>query len=172
MAYLKRKMGFCEDCNDGIEKPIIAKKCQYHYKKNLSLKSQAKAKIKELGNGNTRFEEFAALDKWFRERVNEMTGNCQECGERINKNIFKYAKCGVAHIFPKSTFPSISTHKLNWMELGATCGCHSRAEDFEKAMKMKVWPEMLRRIKVLIAAMAQEEKRRIPDIILQEIEPK
>jgi hypothetical protein len=171
-STIKPKTGICPDCKDGKEKRLMAGKCQYHYKVSRYEKKAIQKKTLDIINGNANLQRELEMDKWFRLRVSEMRGSCAECGEYINRHIYKYAKCGVAHIFPKSKFDSIRCHPLNWMELGATCGCHSRSEDFEKAMQMKIWPLMLSRIKILIGSIAKEERKSIPDIILQEIEPK
>ena len=171
-STIKPKKGCCPDCGDGSEKYLTAGRCQHHHKKYKSLKKEAERKEKDLGEGNESFQQFLELDKWFKLRVSEMKGVCAECGGPTSKNIYKYAICSVAHIFPKSKFKSIATHPLNWMELGAMCGCHSKSEDYEKAMTMKIWPEMLRRIKILVPEISAEERKYIPDIILQEIEPK
>jgi len=168
-STIKPKRGFCPDCTDKKETFLTAGRCRFHNEKAKALKKAAKLQDLEMSEGNDSFQKEMELASWFRSRVNEMTGNCTECGERINRQIFKYAKCGVAHIFPKSTFKSIATHPDNWLELGATCGCHSRAEDYEKAMKMKIFPEMLRRMKILLPEIHQDEIRRIPEYILKQI---
>ena len=44
---MKQKEGFCLDCTDGIEKPLIAKRCEFHYwqfRQNVNSKKNPKQK--------------------------------------------------------------------------------------------------------------------------------
>lgn len=162
MAYssIKPKMGICVDCSDSKVKRLVAGRCEYHYKSH-----RAKIRLQSQKEDN----QDKDLTGWFRARVMEMTGECSECGLPTNKYIFKYAICAVAHILPKSKFPSVADHPMNWMELGASCGCHSHSEIFSNAAEMKVWPEMVRRFKILYPFIAPEERKHIPELLMREI---
>lgn len=165
MAYssIKPKKGICLDC--GKPAFLTAKRCQYCYKRHrgrISIENQKETNPDDNSQTTKRKE-------WFMARVAEMNGNCAECGAPINKNIFKYAICAVAHILPKSVFDSVQYHPLNWMELGATCGCHSKSETWSNAVHMKIWPEMVRRFSIFYPFIAKEEQKHIPEILLQAI---
>lgn len=163
MAYssIKPKTGICIDC--GRQSRVVAKRCSFCYQKHRSLVSLNKQKENTTSDPGER-------KLWYEQRVLEMTGQCAECGHYINKNVFKYAVCGVAHILPKSLFPSVEFHPMNWMELGATCGCHGRAEVWSQAVNMRVWPEMVRRFKMFYPLINPAEHGKIPVQLLEQIE--
>lgn len=153
-------MGICIDC--GSYGRVTAGRCQFHYK-NYRNKISLERQKEEASDYDS-----AALHQWFIERIAEFKGECAECGEYINKNVYKYAICAAAHILPKALFPSVALHPDNCMELGATCGCHSRSETWSNAVKMKVWPEMVRKFKIIYPSIALDERRYIPEVLRKE----
>lgn len=81
-----------------------------------------------------------AQNKWYAEIAKEIEKkpNCWNCNAYIPK---EYYRAATAHIFPKSLFPSVATHPLNYLVLGGGCGCHSEFDrSVEKASKMGIWP--------------------------------
>jgi len=79
------------------------------------------------------------LNKWFDEIAIEIAKNpyCWNCQTFIPSDYYRHA---TAHIFPKSLFPSVSTHPLNYLVLGSGCGCHHTFDkSVEAASKMKIW---------------------------------
>lgn len=91
------------------------------------------------------------------------TGYCQECGHPIERTEF-YIHASIAHVLPKSKFPSVAFHPDNWIELGTECGCHNRYDTgYKTAQTMKVWPiarEKFQKFRAFI--LTEDEKRRIP----------
>lgn len=84
------------------------------------------------------------LEKWFKDREQEIIDSgqrCIECGSFIPTKFLRHA---VAHIFPKSLFPSVATHPLNYLPLGAHC-CHDKSHTIESFSKMKCWGEAVNR---------------------------
>lgn len=159
------KYGICIECNDELEKPIIAGRCTHKhywaYRKKISLEkkgSRANQHIINVKGNNT------GLPLWYASKMKRMTGRCMECGEKIEKFNPKYAICAIAHILPKSIFKSVATHENNWLELGATCGCHSRYDkSWESASKMKIWSIAVERFKTFEHLIVlPEELRKIP----------
>lgn len=75
-------------------------------------------------------KQLQLLDNFFKDMRKKMTGTCAcGCNKPSSKLDNKYYKYSISHIFPKRTFKSISTHKLNWVERAFWGGCHSRMDD-------------------------------------------
>lgn len=165
------KLGKCIECETydnkrTLEVPIIAGRCQYHYKvfrKKVCLeRKKNRVKIKELIDTDS--EPEIKLSLWYRDRMNEFTGICQECGEKIPKYL---RHASVAHVLPKSLFPSIAVHPENCNELGPSCGCHSKYDlSWMSASKMKIFLTAIEKFKILEPFIALQEKRKIPEIFL------
>lgn len=112
--------------------------------------------------------------QWYHDKVASMTGICMECGCRINKKDFDFAIMTVAHVLPKrkDQFTSVAMHEANSLELCVTNGCHDKYDtSWEDAAQMKVWPLAVAKFLIIYPAIAEKERKRIPDVLLQELEP-
>lgn len=112
------------------------------------------------------------LQAWFKARVSEMKGVCQECGCKINKNNYAMAIMSVAHLLPKrnNMFPSVATHPENWIELCVTNGCHGRYDTrWDDATKMKIWPSVVEKFISIYPAIAENERKHLPEVLRQEV---
>lgn len=141
-------------------------------------KKEAKpiAKVSEKKKQQMKDEKPQAelLEEFFIEAVKKHPGKCQNCGCKIDTKIFVYAKMTVAHILAKrkSMFPSVATHKENYLYLCVTNGCHNKFDtSWEDAAKMKIWPEAVRKFLLIYPWIASNEKRNLPDVLLENIEP-
>lgn len=67
---------------------------------------------------------------------------CWECGDFISPQDYRSA---TAHIFMKSTFPSVASNEFNYLVLGARCGCHNLSHRLDTFSKMKVFPVAVNR---------------------------
>ena len=108
------------------------------------------------------------LDKWFhdieKKHFTEFGGcYCMECGRWIHPSFARHA---TAHLLPKKTFKSVATHELNYLILGVGCGCHYKTDRVDKFIKMKVWPEAARRIKIMLPLLPIDELRHISSQLL------
>lgn len=118
------------------------------------------------------------LNKWFDERMKTELPVCENCGavyDELKKPERKkqWRSCQ-AHLLPKRHFASIMTHPLNGMVLGSgyssLCLCHDTYDSsWDKASKMKIWEEAVRRFKILYPLIREEEHRFIPNQLLQEV---
>lgn len=113
------------------------------------------------------------LQKWYNKIMEAETPKCWETGEKLNKADKLGWHGSIAHILCKSLYPSVATHPQNYMILSMWNGSHANYDSsWERAAKMKVWPYAMKIIlTVLLPLLTPEEKRKLPEIIVQEIDP-
>lgn len=147
-----------------------------HALKSEQLKTQAKLRNDTYENklvDNQAKENFEKLQVWFEQRARELAKHpyCAECGAYIPEKYYRHA---TAHVLPKSPtsgFPSVATHEENYLFLGAGCGCHNKTDRWDKFSQMKVWGLAIEKIKKMYPSIHPSERRRLPDVVMQEIEP-
>lgn len=135
------------------------------------------AKIKKLHTPQN--DEAVELQMWYNNRMINEVPVCANCGAsnpelKLNPKLRKLWKSCQAHLLPKKIFKSIKTHPLNGMVLGAgfghisLCYCHDDYDhDWERASKMNIWPEVVRRFKILYPLIAPNERKSIPQILYE-----
>jgi hypothetical protein len=111
---------------------------------------------------------YGALDRWFREVRKNMTGKCMNCGGKTEAFTKNY-KCSIAHILPKAYFKSVATNNDNWLEL---CfygnSCHSQMDNkMLDLIDMNCFDTIIKRFAAMCPNIAQDEKRRIPPILIE-----
>lgn len=97
---------------------------------------------------------------WFAKIISEIRQNpyCWETGDRIPDSYFDFNKgvqvktdrffrAACCHIFPKSIFPSVATHPMNYLILSASNGSHDKTHRLDTFCKMGVWKEAVDRFK-------------------------
>lgn len=141
-----------------VKKPIAKKSAK---------KLKQESEEKKLRNG-----EQSDLDRWFNERRKEMTGYCAHCGDKSCKNSDQYFKHSIAHLLPKSIFKSVATHKDNWIEL---CfwnkSCHTNYDNKTlDLIDLNCFDEVIRKFVSMYPDIAPEERKYIPDVLLQYLE--
>lgn len=109
--------------------------------KAMDKQNNLQSKIRGLGNAAVAKDDWSKrqLELWFDNVAEEIKKNprCWECNMWIPEQFYRHAS---AHIFPKRIFKSIQTHPMNYLILGAGCGCHHKFDSsVEAASKMKVW---------------------------------
>lgn len=136
-------------------------------------KKSAKKILEEKEAKNERGGEDTDLQKFYARIMQNEPGKCWETGEKINKQDKMGWHGSVAHILSKRDFPSVATHPQNYMILSMWNGSHANYDSsWERAATMKVWPYALKIIiTVLLPLLPPEEKRKLPDVVLQEIDP-
>jgi hypothetical protein len=158
--------------------------CKYHQSKRTDKKPKkiyaASSIKKNIGQIRTHvkrnqiiheneIERRAELESWFEKvmKLIEKNPYCWECKKFISKS---YYRAACAHILPKRKnfgFPSVATHDLNFLILGAGCGCHSKYDNsWDDASKMKVWPIAVERFKLIYPNINPSEHKYLPDILL------
>lgn len=137
----------------------------YRIPKKSAKKIKQDAEEKELrkvGGGNE-------LDRWFNERRAQLTGQCSHCGGKTTKDSDQYFKHSIAHLLPKRLFKSIATHPENFLEL---CfwnnSCHQNFDNHTlDFMDLNCFDEAVRKFVAMYPDIAANEKKCIPDILLQ-----
>lgn len=119
---------------------------------------------------NHEYEIDFGQETWFQLRHKEMKGTCVNCGGKTQKGEKNY-KCSVAHILPKAYFPSVATHQSNFIEL---CfygeSCHTNFDNkIIDLIDMNCFDEIIEKVTKMYPSIAQEERRRIPKILLEYI---
>ena len=114
----------------------------------------------------------AAMKRWFADRRAEMKGTCSHCGEKTLKHNDKMYHYCIAHILPKAYFKSVATHPLNWIEL---CfygnSCHTNFDNYMiDLIELNCWDEVVTKFVSMYPSIAPEERRRIPNVLLQYVE--
>ena len=139
-----------------------------------AISAKRAAKLKEEKAANKGQE--TALQKWYFEIMRTESPVCWESGEKFKTDRKTFIGC-IAHVLPKSLFPSIATHPLNYMILlkwmpkrGAPYAPHSQYDSsWSAAEKMKVWPVAVDRFRQMYRDIAPEERKNIPVQLLKEL---
>lgn len=139
--------------------------------KNKRIRIGIAAKLRQAQNEVHKSD----LDRWFdkiasKHLIEEFCGIgcfCSECGSWIPE---KYIRHATSHLLPKKNFISVSTHELNYLILGAGCGCHEKTHRLDTFVKMKVWPEAARRIKIMMPLLPFDELKYISSQLLNALD--
>ncbi len=149
MSYLEQR--FNQKLNGKQEKP----KKPYRIPKKSAKKIAQELEFKEAGLPSE-------LQKWYEGIMAREDKQCWNCGESLaHYNKQDWHAC-IAHVLPKSIFPSVSTHRLNYMILGKWCNCHGTYDsNWDAARKMPIFKEATDRF-IMISPDIKETSR-IPD---------
>ena len=179
--------GYNADCRPDLKEEKIKQQKERAKKKNAAERTGRALRVLAVTEPEVKADKvkMAQMDLYWKSAANELRQNpyCQECGAWIPEKIKQIGKkftlngyrCATAHVLPKKEeygFPSIAHVLDNRIFLGAGCGCHAKYDrSWEDAATMKIWPIALEKIKKLIPLIDPKERKNIPDIILQELEP-
>ena len=186
----KNRTGYCKThqyLRTDIDKDGIVARAIKKQRKNSAERTGRALRVLAVTEPEVKGDKvkMVQMDLYWKSAANELRKNpyCQECGAWIPEKIKQIGKkftlsgyrCATAHVLPKKEeygFPSIAHVLENKIFLGAGCGCHSKYDrSWEDAATMKIWPIALEKIKKLIPLIDPKERKNIPDIILQELEP-
>lgn len=156
-------------------------------KERRNVKRSVASSIRSLADKQNQPDKIkeAELELFFMLAATEIAKDphCENCGAYIpNKKMNSkgewvetkmYYRAATAHVLAKREnygFPSIASNPINWLKLGAGCGCHNRYDrSWEDAAQMKVWPLAVEKFKLLYPLIDAKEKKNIPEILMQEI---
>lgn len=132
----------------------------------------AKRIAKEKAEKEERNGEQTELQRWYQHIIKIESPICWETLQRFNGNDKSIFIGSIAHILPKSLYPSVATHPRNYMILHMWNGAHANYDrSWGSASKMKIWSYALNIIlNELYPLLTPEEKRKLPDFIRNYIE--
>jgi hypothetical protein len=165
-STIKPKLKPCKSC--GLPSRIFSRgRCRScarreDYKPIKKVSENKKEEISVSGGSE--------LDRWFADRRKEMIGFCANCGKKSEKHSDKYFKFSIAHILPKAYFKSVATRPDNWIELcfWGDNSCHTQMDNkMLDLVEMSCWNEIVIKFQKIYPHIAPNEKRRIPDVLLQ-----
>lgn len=141
---------------------------------NSNIKSKVRGLSSLPSNKEMVSSKDVELEVWFIHRAKECKGVCFECGGKSTKGDPKYWKYSICHILPKSLFPSIRTHVLNFVELCYFGNSHhsnmdNNGYEYVQRNMPKTWALIVQRFNLMYPSI--KEKSKIPDILIQELEP-
>jgi hypothetical protein len=140
-------------------------KKQYSIPRKSAKKLKQEAEEKKGGK-----DPAAAKERWFQDRRKEMTGFCKNCGKPSFKHSNEYFRYSIAHILAKrkNMFPSVATHPENWIELCQDC--HQNLDNcMIDLIDLSCWDEVVVKFQKMYPFIAQEEVKRIPNILFRYI---
>lgn len=171
----KSRKGYCkrhQSLREDFDPATILQKAIKKQRQNANIKATRQLRSLAYSEEGVRVgKDYAELDRWFKDRQKEMTGKCQNCGGKTEKDSRHY-KCSIAHLLPKAYFPSIATHPSNWLEL---CfygkSCHTNMDNkMLDLTEMSCWDDIVIKFCAIYPSIAPKERRRIPEVLLQYIE--
>lgn len=134
-------------------------------------KSYAIPKVSEKRKKKVDGQALVGLNEWFaaieQRYFSKGFANCMECGDVIP---VVFARAATAHLLPKKLFKSVATHPLNYLILGAGCGCHYKTDRVDKFTTMKIWSEAARRIKEMIPLLPFDELKYLSSQLLKALD--
>ena len=152
-----------------IKLGLLPKEAVAKEKKPLKKVSDKKAaEMKEQKATGVKEASKLELDVWFSNIKDKHWGasnysRCMECGTEIH---IDYSRHATAHLLPKKLFKSVATHELNYLILGAHCGCHEKTHRVDKFVTMTIWPEAARRIKEMMPSLPFDELKYLSSQLL------
>ena len=157
-STIKPKKGYCTDCKTYTF--LIAKRCEYCYKKFRAAISAKKPK--QIAKA----EKAKVIGTFFANQTLVMPLNCEECGNPLPKGDTWMRRAAIAHILPKREeygFPSVAIHPQNKIFLCIDCHTDFDNRGREHVLKMKSLPIMKERVKALLPHLTPKELNKVPD---------
>lgn len=124
-------------------------------------KKSAKRIEREKNEKGERGTEDTLMEQWFKARRKDLTGICQcGCGKPSQKKDDMYFRHSCCHLFPKSKFPSLMYHPLNYIERAFFGGCHSVLDDtsMDRWVGMADWDSIKEQFHLLAPLLTDEER--------------
>lgn len=136
--------------------PKQPKKYTIPKKSAKKLKQEAEEKAQRAGA-------MTPLQSWYEEIMKLEDKQCWNCGISLSGYNKKDWHACIAHILPKSQFPSVAMHPLNYMILGKWCNCHGTYDSsWGAASRMPIFEIAVERFNVFYPQIL--ETRKIPSV--------
>jgi len=183
MSIPKSKFGNCSQCGEKntacvkVAKDLFCLSCHRNNKGEQQVQRSKErdalrgigAALKSLPQNKELVQNKTEMDRWFAYVATVIKANphCWNCGEYIPDMITKdgklvptdrFYRSASAHIFPKAHFDSVKTHPLNFLVLGAGCGCHDKSHRLDTFSDMKVFAEAIKRFRLFENKITENHK--------------
>lgn len=112
------------------------------------------------------------LVKWYKSRMKQMSGRCNETGMKVETKIYAYAIMSICHLLDKrdTKCPSVKIHPMNWIELAPDVHTMFDKATWEEREQMGCWETIRDRLILVYPDLAQEERRHFPQQVLDYME--
>jgi hypothetical protein len=131
-------------------------------KEKKPMRTESEKKIeKDKAAKEARGDNDSEMKAFFKSQRKKMVGVCQcGCARKSSKFDDLNFHASIAHIFPKSLFPSIATDPLNWVERNFWDGCHTNFDNagMDKWPAMADWLDIRERYFLLAPKLSAEER--------------
>lgn len=175
-SSIQKKYSVCIDCKNGIEVPVIAERCSYHYKIHRAIiqmdRQKERNKIRSLNQleGNKEMVDAnKELKEWFAYHMANSPKVCENCKKDLSHYSEKEWRGSQDHIIEKSAVngcPSVAAVLENHCVLGMFC-CHGQKHTSNLNLsRMDIFPVLKERFKKFKHLIIEEERRKIPKIFL------
>lgn len=135
-------------------------------KKSPKRIEEEKAEKIRLGGDDTE------LVKWYKARMKQMTGRCNETGMKTETHIYAYAIMSICHLLDKrdAKCPSVKTHPFNWIELAPDIHTMFDRSSWEERELMGCWETIRDRLILIYPNLDPAERRHFPESVLKYME--
>jgi len=137
--------------------------------RNRNARKNAQSKLRADIRGNS--EDKRKLDLWYFARRYECPEYCEcGCGQQTLVHTSHY-KSSLDHLLEKRLFKSVMLHPVNILFLSWSCHADKTNLGYEhiKEHKLKLWEIIVKRFNIVYPFIAEEEKKYIPDILMNEL---
>lgn len=136
------------------------------YRQGLKLKAPHTSDEK----ATAKREKKDARGAFYVEQSLKSPGKCENCGMSLGPTIAFHPRAHICHILPKELFPSVETNEHN--KFFGCLNCHTcwdnaiAEKDYYIIEEMPILKTVRNRLAQFINDVAEEERRRIPKILL------
>lgn len=147
-------------------RPAKPKKVYQIPKKSAKKLQQEKDEKERLGGDDTE------LVKWYKARMKQMSGRCNETGMKTETRIYAYAIMSICHLLDKreTKCPSVKTNPWNWIELAPDVHTMFDKANWEEREQMGCWETVRDRLILVYPSLAENERRHFPESVLKHMQ--
>lgn len=131
-------------------------------------KQRQEMKLKGPKPAKVEHAEKVEKAKFFADALKEAPARCMECGKSLAGSQLINPTSIVAHILPKSQkqgVPSMATNPLNKVYLDIDCHTDMDKKGCDHIRKMKLYPLMKERVRLMWPDIPANERRRVPECL-------
>lgn len=173
-STIKPKIGKCCESDCSYNGQIMAGRCPTHYQRHRAKVNAEKAARKGKSKDTTPAKSAKdvqenVLGTYFANQAHTMPKYCEESGELLPTFPAWLKLSCMAHILPKRKdfgFESVALHPMNMVFVMPDIHANMDNLGKEFIIKMKIYPILKERVKVLFPLLTEREKNKVPDYLL------